>query len=92
MPIYEYRCRKCGHQFSVLSRPVLGADEEQSPVCPECGENDTVRVVSSFAVHGPSGPDPAEVRAQKAHEEKLASITPKEQISQWRAAKQKGGR
>ena len=31
MPIYEYKCRKCGHQFEVI-RP-FGA---KPPSCPKC--------------------------------------------------------
>lgn len=33
MPIYEYLCRDCHHEFEVLVR--TGSNEEL--VCPECG-------------------------------------------------------
>jgi putative FmdB family regulatory protein len=58
MPIYEYRCRKCSHQFERI-RPMDddGADLE----CPECGRRAPERVLSVFAAStgspdgGPAG-------------------------------------
>ena len=47
----------------------------------------TMRVVSSFAVQGPSQTDPQEAAAQKAHDTRMASITPKSQIEKWRGGK-----
>lgn len=86
MPIYEYRCQVCGHRFSRLSRVVLGADEETPPPCPACASADTARTVSGFAVGGPGGPDAAEAAQQRAQDERAASITPREQIENWRQA------
>lgn len=45
MPIYEYKCKKCGHKFSVLQS--ILARLAVTP-CPECGSKDTERLVSSF--------------------------------------------
>jgi putative FmdB family regulatory protein len=45
MPIYEYRCRACGHTSELL-RPVDRAD---APVDCDCGETDTVRLPSLIA-------------------------------------------
>ena len=45
MPIYEYRCRGCGHEFERL---VLDADPG---VCPPCQERDLERKWSQFAVN-----------------------------------------
>ncbi len=45
MPIYEYRCRGCGHEFERL---VLDADPG---VCPACQERDLERQWSQFAVN-----------------------------------------
>jgi len=45
MPIYEYECLKCGHQFEYL---VLPASPE--PTCPECRRQDLKRLVSLCAV------------------------------------------
>jgi putative FmdB family regulatory protein len=42
LPIYEYRCSDCGHQFEKLMR--LGAD---APPCETCGSEDVNKLVSS---------------------------------------------
>ena len=47
MPIYEYRCRKCGKRFSVLT---LRASERVSPECARCGSRDADRLLSRFAM------------------------------------------
>jgi putative FmdB family regulatory protein len=44
MPIYEYRCRDCSHQFETL---VTGSHE---PACPSCGKASLERLLSVFAV------------------------------------------
>jgi putative FmdB family regulatory protein len=41
MPLYEYRCLACGHQFEALVRP--GGD---APACPECSRADLERLLS----------------------------------------------
>jgi putative FmdB family regulatory protein len=50
MPIYEYRCRACGHTLERL-RPT--ADADASVAC-GCGATDTVRLPSLIA-RGSSG-------------------------------------
>ena len=49
MPIYEYRCIKCGHNFEKLIR--LSAP---TPKCPECGAEESQKKVSvgSFVLRG----------------------------------------
>ncbi len=43
MPIYEYECIRCNHIFErVMKVGEIGA------VCPECGEEETKKRVSSF--------------------------------------------
>jgi putative FmdB family regulatory protein len=44
MPIFEYRCRKCGVTFEALVR---GSD---TAACPSCSGADLERLVSLFAV------------------------------------------
>ena len=44
MPIYEYECRGCGHQFEFLLLP------SNVPACPSCGGSDLQREISMFAV------------------------------------------
>ena len=49
MPIYEYECRQCGHQFEYLVLPTLPA-----PVCPECQQQDLKQLISLCAVSSES--------------------------------------
>ena len=44
MPLYEYQCRACQHQFELLVRT------GQVPACPTCGSTDLERALSMFAV------------------------------------------
>ena len=46
MPIYEYECRGCGHQFEFLLLPTNPA----APACPSCKGQELERVISMFAV------------------------------------------
>lgn len=48
MPIYDIRCRACGHTFEV-NRPMARADEPAP--CPH-GHDDTVRLLPTVAVTG----------------------------------------
>ena len=43
MPLYDFRCRACGHEFETLVR--AGAP----PVCASCGSDDLERMLSTFA-------------------------------------------
>lgn len=51
MPIYEYRCEKCGHEFEQL---VLG---RECPACPTCQSEQVCRLMSScgFVSKGAGG-------------------------------------
>ena len=84
MPVYEYKCNRCNHRFSKFVHHMRSAEDEDAPRCPECESVATMRLVSSFAVQGPTGADPQEVAANRAEAERAASITPKEQIDKWR--------
>jgi len=75
--------------FDRLYRHMVSANDSAHPPCPACGSAETVRLVSRFAVQGPAGIDAAQVAAEAAQANREASITPKEQINQWR--KQKSG-
>ena len=44
MPIFEYKCTKCGHVTEVLARS--GAAK---PKCAKCGSGATEKLLSSFA-------------------------------------------
>jgi putative FmdB family regulatory protein len=45
MPIYEYKCNKCGFTFEKL---VFKPEREGGFLCPTCGSKDTCRLMSSF--------------------------------------------
>lgn len=47
MPIYEFQCLECEHEFEEL---VLRRDE--AVACPDCGADDVKRLLSGFAVTG----------------------------------------
>ena len=46
MPIYEYECKACGHQFEFLVLPTV----KDAPVCPECKSADLEKLLSGFAL------------------------------------------
>jgi putative FmdB family regulatory protein len=54
MPVYEYRCEKCGKRFELLRRM---QDADRDVVCPECRSEEVERLISSFSAGGcsPSG-------------------------------------
>ena len=45
MPLFEYRCGKCGHVFEHLA---MRADERPSK-CPKCGSRKLEKQFSAFA-------------------------------------------
>jgi putative FmdB family regulatory protein len=47
MPVYEYRCKKCGHTFEKLV-----FHEKEVSRCPQC-EGRVVRILSPFSVEIP---------------------------------------
>lgn len=49
MPLYEYRCRRCGKIFEMLRR-MQDADRELE--CPECRSEEIERLLSKFATGG----------------------------------------
>jgi len=45
MPIFEYRCKKCGHVTEFLEKP----NDHRRHNCEECGSKDTEKAFSTFA-------------------------------------------
>lgn len=43
MPIYEYQCSNCQHQFDVMQK--MGDDS--ITLCPNCSKNTAIRLVSA---------------------------------------------
>ncbi len=53
MPLFEYACRECAHQFETLVRG------SETPHCPACDATSLDRRFSVFAAHtNGSGPSP----------------------------------
>jgi putative FmdB family regulatory protein len=50
MPLYEYACRECAHEFEALVRA-----KDDKPVCPACQATALERRLSVFAAHTNDG-------------------------------------
>ena len=61
MPIYEYECRACGHQFEAIIRV------SDAAACPECQSADLERLVSLFAVDSGDTRRLANAAARRVH-------------------------
>lgn len=46
MPLYEYRCEACGHQFEVIQK----FSDAPVSVCPNCGSGPVTKLLSSPAI------------------------------------------
>jgi putative FmdB family regulatory protein len=55
MPIYEYACQDCRHEFEMLVRssPQTGQPQAWQPECPRCHSVQLVRKLSVFATAAP---------------------------------------
>jgi len=58
MPLYEYQCGDCGHQFEILQRVGEGAD---GLTCPQCGREHLEKQFSTFASALSGGPAAAKM-------------------------------
>ena len=45
MPIYEYKCKQCGHQFEILQK----ISDSPTKRCPECHTDSLRKLVSAAA-------------------------------------------
>ncbi len=50
MPIFEYKCKQCGHRFEEL---VMGCCAKVK--CPDCGSEQVDKLLSSFGFKAGSG-------------------------------------
>lgn len=66
MPIFEYSCRACAHQFEALVR------KETVVACPNCTSNDLERLFSLPAVQS-SGTKQQALNAAKKRDAKLGA-------------------
>lgn len=67
MPIYEYACRACGHDFEEWVRK-----EAMSAPCPACGSEDVGRRLSTPQVHSEGRRD-LSMRAARKRDQKQAT-------------------
>lgn len=72
MPIYEYSCRSCGHQFETL---ILRGE---TPGCPSCKSEDLEKLLSLPAIKSETTHELA-MRAAKKRDQKQARINVNEQ-------------
>ncbi|UCC61119.1 MAG: zinc ribbon domain-containing protein [Dehalococcoidia bacterium] len=52
MPIYQYKCEKCGYEFDL--RRSLSEDDSEI-TCPQCGDLHPRRVFSTFSTSSSGG-------------------------------------
>jgi len=62
MPLYDFRCKSCNHEFEALVRTA------DVPQCPACKGQDLERLLSTFAV------DSADKRAAAAKDSRRRQI------------------
>jgi putative FmdB family regulatory protein len=48
MPLFDYKCRGCGHTYEYLLRG------DAQPVCPQCSSPDAEKQLTMFSVGTPS--------------------------------------
>ncbi len=51
MPLFEFKCNDCGHQFEELT----SSTATNLPVCPQCSQADTKKLPSLSSVGSISG-------------------------------------
>ena len=66
MPILEFACKSCGHQFEFLKLP----STEAAPRCPACGGEELERQLSGFAM---GSRELTEARVKAARKQRLES-------------------
>jgi putative FmdB family regulatory protein len=47
MPVYEYLCKACKHEYSEI---LTIKESEDVPACPSCGSEDVQKLISSVSV------------------------------------------
>ena len=63
MPLFDFECRACGHEFEALVRP-----SDAPPRCPACGASDLDKQLPTFVVNT------AEKRAAAAKQSRQRQI------------------
>lgn len=73
MPIYEYACDTCEHEFELLVRG------SETPACPACGSEELNRKLSLPRVHS-EGTRQKGLRAAKKRDQKLGDDRMRERV------------
>lgn len=83
MPIYEYRCQSCGHEFETMQK----MSEARLTDCPECGKAELKKLVSAvgFKLKGSGWYEtdfkhsgkPVKKESKESKEKKATSSEPK---------------
>jgi putative FmdB family regulatory protein len=45
MPLYDFACRKCGHEYEAILKI---ADPDDHLECPKCGAKDSKKLATAF--------------------------------------------
>jgi putative FmdB family regulatory protein len=65
MPIFEFKCKKCGDTFEYLC---IKSGDKESAACPSCGHDKTEVQLSTFSSAGSSkGGDGASSHSCSSH-------------------------
>jgi putative FmdB family regulatory protein len=64
VPLFDFECRACGHEFEALVRPT----DPAPTACPRCGATDLEKQLPTFAV------DTAEKRAASAKQSRQRQV------------------
>jgi len=78
MPLYDYKCRACGHQFEALVR------DATLPNCPSCQGQNLEQLLSMFAVSS-DGTRRANLQTAK---KKNAKVARDKRMAEWEYEKQ----
>ena len=76
MPIFDYRCRSCGHEFEAIVRV------SQPATCPSCQGTDLEQLISLFSVSSASTRQTAlkKAREQQQNVKKEQAIAHQEAV------------
>jgi len=67
LPIYEYKCQRCGKSFEEMLSVAAGTAREVD-LCPECGKRALKRVIGIPTVHTYYSPmHPRHMRGQRSY-------------------------
>ena len=51
MPIYQYKCENCGHEFKAMQKYSDKLEMLESGTCEECGKRSLKEVISRSVFH-----------------------------------------